>query len=104
MSVVFVVVVVVVVVTCRVVNAPHLSGSRCAGPVVLGCIGSAHHLSTGGEVTGNDNNDDNDDNDNDDKVDDDNYDNHNDGDDDDDRLKKLVLQDAANVFFRYQSS
>ena len=62
-----VVVVVVVVVTCRVVDTPHLSGSRGAGPVVLGCVGSAHHLPAGGQVAGEENNDDND-NDNDDDM------------------------------------
>ena len=55
-----VVVVVVVVVTCRVVNTPHLSCSRGAGPVVLGCVGSAHHLPAGGQVAGNDNDNDTD--------------------------------------------
>ena len=68
-AVVAVVVVVVVVVTCRVVDTPHLSGSRSAGPVVLGCVGSAHHLPAGGQVAGDDNdsdNDDDNDNDNDD--------------------------------------
>ena len=57
---VVVVVVVVVVVTCRVVNTPHLSCSRGAGPVVLGCVGSAHHLPAGGQVAGEENDDDND--------------------------------------------
>ena len=60
MKLTVVVVVVVVVVTCRVVNTPHLSRSRSAGPVVLGCVGSAHHLTTGREVAGNDNDNDND--------------------------------------------
>ena len=50
-AIVVAVVVVVGDVTCRVVDTPHLSGSRGAGPVVLGCVGSAHHLPAGGQVT-----------------------------------------------------